>query len=217
MHLKPRCKPFDGIYARSLELDLFGEHLFLDMADRPLDETQLLIRIAQQEQAALSQLYDRYARVLYAFAFKILGSAEEAEEVVLDVFARVWKTAESYDAKKGRVDTWLFTIARSRALDRLRAKKRQVQVTEASQHQAKTEPASTLQPLEDVLIQERRQQMMTALAQLPPEQRQVIELAYYQGLTRAEIAAQTGHSVGTIKTRIRLGLNKLRQFLDEAR
>jgi RNA polymerase sigma-70 factor (family 1) len=186
------------------------------MNAKPLDEIQLLARIAQQDQVALSQLYDRYARVLYAFAFKILNSAEEAEEVVLDIFSQVWKTARNYDSKKGRVDTWLFTIARSRALDRLRSRDRTARATEASLHAVKTQPTSTVQPLEEAVIRERRQQIITALAQLPPEQRQVIELAYYQGLTRTEIAAQTGHSVGTIKTRIRLGLNKLRQFLDEA-
>ena len=91
-----------------------------DDPQRQFNEAYWVARIAEQEQAALSQLYDRYARILYAVAFKTLGSAEESEEVVLDVFAQVWRTATRYDAGKGRVDTWLFMITRSRVLDRLR-------------------------------------------------------------------------------------------------
>ncbi|MBD2577397.1 sigma-70 family RNA polymerase sigma factor [Oscillatoria sp. FACHB-1406] len=181
------------------------------------EEIYLLGCIAREDRRALAQLYDRYARVLFAFALKIVASREEAEEVVLDVFERVWKTAASYDPKKGRVDTWLFTIARSRSIDKLRAKKRQGKLAEASEQNAQAEASTSPEPLEDAMVRERRQQVLEALAKLPPEQRHAIELAYYQGLSRNEIAAQTGHSAGTVATRIRLGLNKLRQYLDEAR
>ncbi|MEB3179778.1 MAG: sigma-70 family RNA polymerase sigma factor [Nostocaceae cyanobacterium] len=182
---------------------------------RNLDEPSLLAKIAQQDQAALAQLYDRYARVMYALAFKMLGTVEEAEEVVLDVFHQVWRTAGRYDAKKARVDTWLFMQVRSRSLDRLRARERMTRVTDATVDAAKSLTDSlSPNPEEEVLIKERRATVIAALQQLPKEQRYVLELVYYKGLTHKEIAAETGIALGTIKTRIRLGLTKLRSVLN---
>jgi RNA polymerase sigma-70 factor (ECF subfamily) len=179
------------------------------------DETLLIRQIVQRDQAALSQLYDRYARVIYSLAFKMLGSAEEAEEVVLDTFAQVWREAHRYEASRGRVDGWLFLITRSRALDRLRKRQRQAKVMAAAAAQISTVQGMPL-PAEDLLVVERCEQVAQAMAQLPPEQRQVLELAYFQGLSQSEIAQQTGLKLGTIKTRIRLGLTKLRGILSPA-
>ena len=180
-----------------------------------IEHVQLIHQIAEQNQAALSQLYDLYARLVYAVVFKILGSVEEAEEVVLDVFAQVWRSAQRYDEKKGRVDSWLLMMARSRALDRLRSRQRQTKVVDASTQVVKTESGTSIAiPEENLLIQERRDQVMAALTKIPISQREVIELAYYQGLTQKEIAARIGVSLGTVKTRIRLGLNKLRGILE---
>lgn len=179
------------------------------------EESLLLTQIAERDQAALALLYDRYARVLYAVAFKILGSVEEAEEAVLDVFSQVWRTAARYDASRSRVDAWLFMLVRSRSLDRLRALQRVGKVVESSTEAAKVMPTTQISdPGEDVLINERRDRVLTAMQQLPEEQRRVLELAYYQGLTHVEVAKITGKSLGTVKTRIRLGLSKLRQVLD---
>ncbi len=180
---------------------------------QPLNEAFLLKRIAQQDQSALAQLYDRYARVIYAVAFKSLGSVEESEEIVLDVFSQVWRTAERYDVTKGRVDTWLFMMTRSRVLDRLRSLQRTTKTQNASVKAEIQSIKVSVDPVEDVLTRERRTQVLAALSQLPDEQRLVIEFAYYQGLTHSEIASQTGLSLGTVKTRIRLGLNKLRATL----
>lgn len=178
------------------------------------DEAALIRRIAQQEQIALAQLYDRYARTIYAIAFRILGSVEEAEEVVLDVFHQVWRTSKCYDATKGRVDAWLFVLTRSRSLDRLRALSRLTKAVAASVEAAQLEPKSpVIKPEEDAILAERRGKVLAALAQIPIEQRQVIELAYYKGMTQEEIAAQTCQPLGTVKTRIRLGLSKLRKLL----
>lgn len=185
-------------------------------AEDGTEDAVLMQRIAQQEQAALSLLYDRYARVMYSLAYKILGAAEEAEEVVLDVFSQVWRTAERYDAQRGRTDSWLFLLTRSRSLDRIRRRKRNANVVEAAAAAAKA-PLTTggITPEEALMITDRRQQVKMALAQIPPEQQQIIELAYYQGLSQAQIAKQTGISLGTVKTRVRLGLSKLRQLLQE--
>lgn len=178
------------------------------------DDVSLVSKIAQGDQSALSILYDRYARILYSVAMCSLGSNEESEETVLDVFAQVWRIADRYDVTKGRVDTWLFMLARSRILDRLRKKQRStpsepvlMNLTEIQSQQ------TTVDPIEDAVIAERREQVLSALKTLPQEQRQVIELAYYRGLTQSEIARYTGLSLGTIKTRTRLGLTKLKTAL----
>jgi RNA polymerase sigma factor (sigma-70 family) len=178
------------------------------------DEFSLLKRISQKDETALSELYDRYARILYSVAFKSLGSVEESEEVVLDVFSQVWRIADRYDSRKARVDTWLFMLMRSRVLDRLRAVQRLGKLPTTSMEAAEIQIAEpSVNPVENALICERRAQVLAALATLPPTQRLVIELAYYQGLSQSEIAAQTGLSLGTVKTRVRLALSKLRVAL----
>ena len=182
---------------------------------KSIDDITLITRIAEQDQAALSELYNRYARIIYSIIFKMLGSVEEAEEVVLDLFSQVWLTAKDYNSKRGRVDSWLFMLARSRGLDRLRKRQRQEKVLDASTQAVQEQYLSPFfAPEEHLLIQERRARVLAALAQIPEKQRQVIELAYYKGMTTTEIATQTGTPLGTVKTRIRLGLNKLRDLLN---
>jgi RNA polymerase sigma-70 factor, ECF subfamily len=170
----------------------------------------LIQRIMQQDRSALSVLYDRYARVVYAVTYRSLGSVEESEEVVMDVFAKVWTSATSYDATKARVDTWIFMMTRSRVLDRLRSKQRRSKVTEAVM--VFDLPTTTTDTSLDLEIAERRNQVIAALATLPAEQRQVLELAYFSGWSQREIAESTGLALGTVKTRMRLGLEKLRSM-----
>jgi RNA polymerase sigma factor (sigma-70 family) len=172
----------------------------------------LLSQIAAQDQGALSILYDRYAGVIYGLAYKILGNTEEAEEVVIDLFSQVWRSAATYDLRKSRVDSWLMMIARSRALDRWRSLNRVSKAVSAAKSELKVNNSSP-DPIGNAIILERRILVKAAIAQLPPEQFQAIEMAYFGGMTHIEIALQTGKSLGTIKTRIRLGLNKLRQIL----
>jgi RNA polymerase sigma-70 factor, ECF subfamily len=177
-----------------------------------LHQTDLLLiqQVIQQDRAALSALYDRYARIVYSVAYRSLGSVEESEEVVMDVFAKVWTTAASYDQNKARVDSWIFMMTRSRVLDRLRSRQRRVKVTTAIEVFAP--PNNTADASLDLEVAERRSQVLAALAGLPIEQRHVLELAYYQGWSQREIAEHTGVALGTVKTRIRLGLEKLRSI-----
>lgn len=174
-----------------------------------LDEPNWIGQIAQQNQNALSQLYDRYAQIIYSMAYRSLGSVEESEELVMDVFAQVWRTADRYDANKARVDTWIFMIARSRICDRLRSHQRRGKVTDALMS------FETIQTYENeaVELSERRSVVISAMGTLPLEQRQVLELSYYGGFSHREIAERTGLAIGTVKTRIRLGLEKLRSTL----
>jgi RNA polymerase sigma-70 factor, ECF subfamily len=181
----------------------------------PQPDSSLIQQVVSQNRAALSVLYDRYARVVYSVAYRSLNSVEESEEVVMDVFAKIWTTAASYDSTKARVDTWIFMMTRSRVLDRLRSKQRRGKVTTAIT--VFDTPTATNDASLDLEVAERRQVVLTALASLPVEQRQVLELAYYQGWSQREIAEHTGTALGTVKTRIRLGLEKLRsipQLLD---
>jgi RNA polymerase sigma-70 factor (ECF subfamily) len=183
-----------------------------------VEDTDLLLRIAQKDQPALSTLYDRYARIIYGLAFKSLHSIEESEEVVLDVFSQVWRIAERYDRAKGRADTWLFTLARSRILDRLRKIQRARTATNVSIDAVEIQPkAGDVDLWEEVSTRERRGRILAALQKIPEEQRTVLELAYYQGLTQSQIAERAGLSLGTVKTRIRLGLSKLKSALDAER
>ncbi|NJL42310.1 MAG: sigma-70 family RNA polymerase sigma factor [Pseudanabaena sp. SU_2_4] len=177
-----------------------------------VDEAHLLERITAKDQTALSTLYDRYARVIYTLAYRVLGSVEESEEVVLDVFNQVWRIAGSYSPQKGRVDAWLFMLTRSRALDRLRGLARSAKAVIASEEVVKMRSQIDT-PEENAILLERSTLVKSALDLLPEEQRQVLELAYYKGMTHTQIALATGKSLGTIKTRIRLGLNKLRETL----
>jgi RNA polymerase sigma-70 factor (family 1) len=183
-------------------------------SESKFDEISLISRIAEQDQDALSVLYDRYSRAIYTIAYRILKSAEESEEIVLDVFTQVWRIAKNYNFQKGRVDTWLFMLTRSRALDRLRSHARFDKAVSASED-ALMLHSHTNSPEEDVLIQERISYVKACLNELPPEQRRVLELAYFSGLSHSEIAAQTGISLGTVKTRIRLGLKKLREAIGD--
>ncbi|MCM1983658.1 sigma-70 family RNA polymerase sigma factor [Lyngbya confervoides] len=180
------------------------------------DDATLLIQIGQQEVKALSLLYDRYARIIYSFAFKSLHSVEESEEVVLDVFSQVWRIASRFDPHKGRADTWLFTLTRSRILDRLRKMNRALSTQPLLSGAFEIQTGSNgVDLFEDAVIRERQIQVRAAMKKLPPEQRIVIDLAYFQGLSQSEIACHTGCALGTIKTRIRLGLNKLKLILDD--
>jgi RNA polymerase sigma-70 factor, ECF subfamily len=182
--------------------------------DSLVDDESLILRIARGDRTALSVFYNRYAQILYSFSMKSLGVREESEEVVIDVFSQVWRIAERYDPQKARVDSWLFMLTRSRILDCLRKRKRSFPSEDvfADLLEIQTEQSS-VDPIENLLIAERRERVLSALKLLPSEQRLAIELAYYQGLTQSEIAQQTGVSLGTVKTRVRLGLSKLRDAL----
>ncbi len=182
-----------------------------------LNDAALLRQVADRRSEALGILYNRYASTLLALAARILGGTPEAEEVLQEVFLHVWNHAGRYDPLRSSVSTWLILIARSRAIDRLRTRK---VVERTHENAVLREPARHASPegVESVFIQERRERVRGEMEKLPPEQRQVLELAFYEGLSQSEIAARADLPLGTVKTRTLLAMKKLRGALrDEIR
>ncbi|HEX8068708.1 MAG TPA: sigma-70 family RNA polymerase sigma factor [Pyrinomonadaceae bacterium] len=172
----------------------------------------LIARVSEQDQDALSALYDLTSRQLYGLLLRIIGNAATAEEVLFDVYTQVWRQAARYDRGRGTPLAWLITIARSRALDRLRAGGADETRAEPLEHAYGHACAADAE--EDAIASELRRTVRAALDTLPPEQRAVIELAYYGGLSHSEIAGRLGQPLGTVKTRARRAMIKLRHVLN---
>ncbi len=173
-------------------------------------DVELLHAIARGDEAALARLYDSHRLILFGLLMRILNSREEAEDILQEVFLQVWRRAADFDEKRGRPFTWLVTLTRSRAIDRLRLLgARQRLATGAAQEQTET----VSDALVDTLRSEQKEVVKRALAELPEEQRQTLMLAYFEGLTQSEIASKLGAPLGTVKTRMRSGMIKLRTLL----
>lgn len=178
------------------------------------DDVELLRSIASGDAESLVALYDRYGRLAFGLAYRILGDAPAAEEVVQDAFMRVWRQAARFDPSRGAVRSWLLSIVHNRSIDLLRGR------------EGRRRSESGLEGIErtlaepdvwgEVALTLRRERVRHAVAALPAEQRSAIELAYFDGLTHSEIAERTGIPLGTIKSRLRLGLKKLHDALTAA-
>jgi RNA polymerase sigma-70 factor (ECF subfamily) len=175
-----------------------------------VSDLALLERIAGRDAQALADLYDRFAPVALALAGRILGDRSEAEDVLQIVFTRVWQEAGRYDPSKGSPAAWLLSWVRNGAIDRLR---RREALHRATLHSADAAPAAREDGGSQLDASDERQKLARAVADLPADQRQVIELAYFEGLSQTQIAQRLGEPLGTVKTRMRLGMNKLRQAL----
>lgn len=173
-------------------------------------DIETLQAIAGGDERALAALYDRYRLILFGLILRILHSQPEAEDVLQEVFLQVWRRASDFDEKRGRPFTWLVTLARSRAIDRLRSVSARERMTEGA---ARAVPDSISDAAADAVKSEQGEIVRRALAQLPEEQRHTLLLAYFEGLTQTEIAERTGIPLGTIKTRMRSGMIKLRELL----
>lgn len=173
----------------------------------------LLTALAEGQVTALGVLYDRYARLVYSLAYKILENSEEAEDITQDVFLTLWRR-NTYDPKRGSLSSFLTTMTRSRSIDKLRSKGARLRVLQRLQGMVRTE-TNALTPLEQASVGERSQIIRRALAQLSETERQVLEIAYYEGLSQSEIAKRLNIPLGTVKTRSRQGLLKLRQTLQD--
>jgi RNA polymerase sigma-70 factor, ECF subfamily len=190
-----------------------GGVLYADKSKTPVSEeswVQLVQSIAAGDQLALHALYDRTHRIVFTLIMRITSNRETAEELTLDVFYDVWRRASRYDSGNGTVLGWIMNQARSRAIDRLRFEQRKKRV---DPHASDPLPA-TEDDVQDVLeLKQQSRALRSALTALTPEERQAIETAFFSELTYAEVAARLNQPLGTVKTRIRSGLHKLRQAL----
>jgi RNA polymerase sigma-70 factor (ECF subfamily) len=169
-------------------------------------EREMIAGIRGGRESAMAQLYDRYSSIVYSVALRVLGDTGAAEDVLQDVFMQLWRKPEAFDANRGSLAAWLSVIARHRAIDSLRKRKPETDVTEvviALNHDVEEETGRK------IAIEKVR----GALAGMPPEQRKAVELAFFEGLTHSEVAARTGEPLGTVKTRIRSALMSLRKAM----
>ena len=181
------------------------------------DDAERLERAAAGDGVAMAALYDRHARGVYSIAVRVVGDEADAEDVVQEVFSQVWRQAGRYDPTRGTVAAWLLTMARTRAIDRLRARQARPDSRVASSDNLWDERAAPMVDPADALTAERDAKLVReALHELPLMQRLAIELAYFEGLTQSQIAERLEEPLGTVKTRIRLGLLKLRDVLSRS-
>jgi RNA polymerase sigma-70 factor, ECF subfamily len=174
-------------------------------------DVELLHAVARGDEAALARLYDSYRVILFGLLVRILNSREEAEDILQDVFIQVWRRAKDFDEKRGRPFTWLVTLARSRAIDRLRLLGARQRLAASAEREQVDEASDALT---DTIRGTQKEVVRRALAELPEEQKHTLVLAYFEGLTQSEIAAKLGAPLGTVKTRMRSGMMKLRALLE---
>jgi RNA polymerase sigma-70 factor (ECF subfamily) len=186
----------------------------------PALDRELVARAAAGDGRAMTDLYDRYGSVLYTVAYRVVGQRADAEEVVVEAFAQAWREAARFEAGRGSVAAWLTMIARSRALDLVRARSRRDRLAANAANAAASgldggsaTPDHGASPADRAEDDERRRVVRQAMDGLSPAQRQAIELAFFEGLSQSEIAARLNEPLGTVKTRVRLGMQKLRESL----
>jgi RNA polymerase sigma-70 factor (ECF subfamily) len=184
-------------------------------ASDPAADRALLQQVALGSGVAMREVYARCGAKAFAVTLRLLPSRADAEEVLQEVFLDVWKRAREFDPDRGGLETWVTTIARTRAIDRLRSMGTTARTVEGATHQPPPVSATPLAPDEASAQGQHRQRVAAALKQLPREQREVVELAYFEGLSQREIAERTGDPLGTVKTRARLALEKLGDLLRE--
>lgn len=176
----------------------------------------LVRRCGERDESALAELYDETSQFVYGVALTVLRNPMDAEEITCDVFNQVWRAANSYSSGRGNVTSWLIIMARSRAIDRIRAR------VSKSKHELPFDKDNSFEsvgvwqgpsPEQDATQSQQRRRIQRAMESLPAEQRKAIELAFFGGLTHQELAERLGEPLGTVKTRIRAGMTRLREAL----
>ncbi|HET8564626.1 MAG TPA: sigma-70 family RNA polymerase sigma factor [Candidatus Binatia bacterium] len=172
---------------------------------------QLIQQIAKQDREAFSQLYDNFSSLVFTLAMRMLRVRFDAEDLLQEVFVQIWRQAGSYSQERGSPEAWIINITRSRAIDKIRSIRRMERSFVLTDDPAGAE--STVSAESSAADSEARMTMNSALANLPETQRRVLELAYFDGLTQSEIAARLAEPLGTVKTRMRSGIQRLREIL----
>jgi RNA polymerase sigma-70 factor, ECF subfamily len=172
-------------------------------------DAAVVARIADGDTEALRELYERYGQLVYGMTYRLTNEGQLAEEATQDTFLALWRRADSFDPERAKLTTWLFVIARNRAIELIRSRGRRPEPKEdVEPNDTEPDPADLLALAEDA------ERIAQALAELPESQLAVIRLAYFEGLSHAEIAERLGEPLGTVKSRTRLALNRLRALLE---
>ena len=177
----------------------------------PTPAVHLIQQVANQDRDAFSQLYDRFSTLVFTLAMRMLRVRSDAEDLLQEVFVQVWRQAQGYSAERGSPEAWIINIARSRAIDKIRSIRRMEKSFVLTDDPARAESSDNVES--SAAESEARLTMSNALANLPEAQRKVLELAYFDGLTQTEIADRLAEPLGTIKTRMRSGIQRLRDML----
>ena len=184
-------------------------------------DEELVSRLADRDLEAFETLYDQYADLVYSVALRVVGDTHVAQDVTQDVFLRLWRRPEQFDARRGKFTTWLLSVTRNRSIDERRSHSRRLRHEAAPAGQEEEDVIASDNERDDpaaaTVLSDERSAVRSALRVLPPEQRLAIQLAYFGGMTQQEIANSLGHPLGTVKTRIRLGMQKMRGALEERR
>jgi RNA polymerase sigma-70 factor (ECF subfamily) len=184
-------------------------------AAEPVADELLMRRIARHDPEALAELYDRYGAILKALIVRVVHNEAEADDLLQEVFMQIWRQAKNYSPKKGKTLGWVVTLTRRRAIDRLRKRQAYSRAKERLEEKTELHPEAWIHNCidDDIIFDDIREFLSERIENLPPFQKQAIELAYFRGLSQREIAAATQTPLGTIKTRLELGLRKLADAL----
>jgi len=174
----------------------------------------LIRRIENRDQGALDEVYQRHVRAIYGLTFRILGEAATAEDVVQEVFLKLWRQPASYNPERGSLSSWLLGVAHNRAIDVLRRRRTHPEQLLPDPSEFEIVADGTVDPVDAAGLHEASEAVRRALTRIPPEQRRAIEMAFFEGKTHVEISEELGEPLGTAKTRIRLGMRKLRALLE---
>lgn len=191
----------------------------LVMAQEGVPDEVLVARLRKQDSEALEILYDRHARPVFSLALKMLGDVTAAEEIVQEVFLKLWRNPDRYVAGRGRFLSWLLGVTHHRAVDEIRSRRLHAirRAGGDAEQEALQVPDTDPDPADLAVVLVQQESLKRAMDSLPAEQREVIDLAYFRGMTHSEIAAELNEPLGTVKTRVRLGLQKLRAVLETER
>ena len=177
------------------------------------DDAQLIVKVAQGDHAAFGRLYDRFSTPLYSLALKMLANEAEAQDLLQEVFLSVWNKAGAFHADRGSAFAWIVSQMRNRAIDRIRSRRRRGELLEAHAPDLEPSGSATTSSADNCEVSERAREVRSAMGQLTDDQRQVLRLAYFEGLTQVEIAEELEEPLGTIKARAHRGLARLRSIL----
>ena len=177
------------------------------------EDAQLIAKVATGDRIAFGQLYDRFSTPLYSLAIKMLGNEAEAQDLLQDVFLSVWNKSETFRADRGSAFSWVVAQLRNRAIDRLRARRRRGELLEANAPDLEPTGSATLSSAQNCEVSERAREVRSAMEQLTDEQKQVLRLAYFEGMTQLEISQKLEEPLGTIKARAHRGMSRLRTIL----